>query len=199
MKALLAMLTLTTLFATSGGYITLPKGLVYLDDVGVYLNSTGGEYFVKAWRDGFQLVVLTKPIPVHTIVRVGGSHVNIALLAGECNKVWFNQNATIHAEPVINTTTSRTNIRVEVNAWRSMGLRCRGGIEAIILVGPGESVVPAELTPVYTLSTNSKTRSTQGVNALHYMAEFAAIVSLAVAVVTWIVERRSGRGGQSLT
>jgi len=195
LKAVLAMLTLAMLFASSGSYVTLPKGSVYLEDAGIYLNSTGGVYFVKAWRDGFQLIVLTKPIPVHSIVRVEGSQVNITLLVGGCKKLWLNQNATNHAEPVINATTSRTSIRVEPDAWSSLGLSCQGGIEAIILIGPGGNVVSTELTPVYTLSTSSNAPSTEGLSSLHDMAKAATVASLAVAVVAWIVERRSGGGG----
>ncbi len=195
MKAVIAMLTIAALFASSGGHVALPKGLVYLEDAGIYLNSTGGVYFVKAWRDGFQLIVLSKPIPVYTLVRVEGSHVNITLLAGGCRKVWFNQNATSHMEPVINASTSKTEIRVEPDTWRSLGISCRGGLEAIILIGPRENIVSTELTPVYTLSTSLNARSTQSADNLHNAAEVAAIASLAAAVVAWIVERRSGRGG----
>jgi hypothetical protein len=190
------MLTLAALFAASGGHITLPKGPVYIEDAGVYVNSSGGTYLVKAWRDGFQLVVLSKPIPIHSIVKVEGGHVNITLLTGDCRTDWLNQSTPGSIGVSVNATTTRTHIQVELNdAWRALGLSCRGGVEVILLVGPGGNVVSTELTPVYTLSSNQNARSLEGAKELHDAAKVAVFASLTIAVVAWVVERRSRGGG----
>lgn len=194
MKAAVAALALAVIFA-SGGYVELPEGPVYIEDAGVYVNVSGGVYFVKTWEEGARLAVLSKPVPVPSKARVEGGMATLELGVGGCRLSWASGGGGASPRVYLSTGDSGTLVAVEVaESWASATLEC-GGVEVAILAGPPGETVQRELTPVYTLPGPPSVTVAGGPGGLREAAGLAALVSLAVSVVAWIVERRGGGGG----
>ncbi|GAB6148183.1 hypothetical protein JCM10135_07250 [Stetteria hydrogenophila] len=194
LRALTALLVLQALLAASGGSVTLPAGLVHVEDAGVRLNLTGGEYFVKAWRDGLQLAVLSKPMPLHAAVRVEGTLVNVSMPVGGCRVAWLDQPRG-GGLLAVNSTGSATWILLDARGWSGLVLHCRGEVEVALVAGPAPAVERAEST--ITVLSPSELAGNQDLRApqqggLEGAALLAAAASLVVSVVAWVAERRVG-------
>lgn len=197
LKLLVAMLTLAALLSMSGGYITLPGGPVYIEEAGLYINASGGDYFVKAYQDGFRLVILSKPNPVYATVRVQGVQVNVTLAAAACRVEWLHQNTSGGVVAITEAPPGSTTVTLTVEAWRSLGLSCGGGVEVLIISGPGAGHEAPELTPAYPPAPQGS--GCGGCPGGLQGAAVLASVALAVSVVAWLVERRVGGGGEGPT